>query len=70
MRTLTIDRIEGIYAICKDKEQKDKQKFFGIQTSELPQGAAAGDIVEVDDEAGTLTLVQSADKRKQPGNPS
>lgn len=73
MRTLTIDRIEGIYAICTDKAQKvskDKQKFFGIQVSELPHGASAGDTVEVDDETGTLTLVRPADKKKQPGNPS
>ncbi len=37
---------------------KDKQKFFGIQISELPQGASPGDTVEVDDETGTLTLVK------------
>lgn len=65
MKALTIDRMEGIYAICTDKAQKDKQKFFAIQISELPQGAAAGDTLEVDDETGTLTLVKSAaGKRK------
>lgn len=61
MRTLIIDRIEGIYAICSDKAQKvpkDKQKFFGIHVSELPQGASAGDTVEVDDESGTLNLIK------------
>lgn len=61
MRTLIIDRIEGIYAICTDKAQKvskDKQKFFGIHVSELPKGASVGDTVEVDDESGTLNLVK------------
>ncbi len=65
MKKLTIDRIEGIYAICTDKTQKvqkDKQKFFGIQVSELPQGASSGDTVEVDDEAGTLTLLKQSDE--------
>jgi hypothetical protein len=65
MRTLIIDRMEGIYAICNDKAQKDKQKFFGIQLSELPQGAAVGDTLEVDDETGTLTLVKSANGKKE-----
>lgn len=64
MRTLTIDRIEGIYAICTDKTQKDKQKFFGIQVSELPQGVSAGDTLEVDDDSGTLALVKPAGTRK------
>lgn len=64
MRTLTIDRIEGIYAICTDKKQKDKQKFFGIQISELPQGAMAGDTVTIDDETGTLTLSKPSNQQK------
>ena len=65
MRTLTIDRIEGIYAICTDKSQKDdKQKFFGIQISELPQGASAGDTISVNDEAGTIALLKPADSKK------
>lgn len=60
MKTLTIDRMEGIYAICKDKDQK----FFAIQISELPQGAAAGDTVSVDDETGTLTITKAAEKKR------
>lgn len=61
MKTLTIDRMEGIYAICKDKDQK----FFAIQISELPQGAAAGDEISIDDEAGTLSITKTADKKKK-----
>ena len=52
MKTLTIDRLEGIYAICVDSNAK----FFAIETSELPKGAAAGDVIAVDEEAGTLTI--------------
>ncbi len=52
MRTLTIDRLEGIYAICED----DNQKYFAIELSELPKGAKAGDVLSVNDEEGTLSI--------------
>ncbi len=52
MKTLKIARMEGIYAICQDKDEK----FFAIQITELPQGAAVGDTLTVDDEAGTLDV--------------
>lgn len=61
MRTLTVERMEGIYAICRDKEQK----FFGIQISELPQGVAVGDVIAVDDEMGTLTVTKPAEKKNK-----
>ena len=41
MKQITIDRFDGIYAICEDKDKA----FFAIETSELPQGAKAGDAV-------------------------
>lgn len=70
MKTLIIDRMEGIYAICTEKEEKNArprkekdQKFFGILISELPKGAAAGDTVAVDDETGTLTLEKIPGKK-------
>lgn len=56
MRTLTIDRLEGIYAICKDKEKK----FFAIELSELPKGVAPGDVLSVDDESGTVQVIEEA----------
>lgn len=46
MRILVIDRFEGTYAICEDKDQK----FFAIDTSELPAGAAEGSVLEIDEE--------------------
>jgi hypothetical protein len=52
LRTLTIDRLEGIYAICED----ENQKFFAIELSELPKGAKAGDVLSVNDEEGTLSV--------------
>lgn len=66
MKTLTIDRMEGIYAICTDQAQaqKDKQKFFGIQISELPSGASVGDRIEIDDETGSLNLLKAPARKK------
>ncbi|MCI2035660.1 MAG: DUF3006 domain-containing protein [Oscillospiraceae bacterium] len=60
MKTLTVQRMEGIYAICRDKDRK----LFAIQISELPQGTAAGDLISVDDISGTLTVTKSQKKRK------
>lgn len=62
MKMLTIDRIEGIYAICSDKDKK----FFAIPTSELPQGAAAGAMLSVDDEEGAVTLEKAASPKRVP----
>lgn len=56
MKTLTISRLEGIYAICED----ENQKFFAIEISELPAGAAAGDVLKVDDEEGALSIDHKA----------
>lgn len=66
MKILTIDRIEGIYAICTEKTDKPRKekdrKYFGILVSELPKGASAGDTVTVDDDTGTLNLEKAARK--------
>lgn len=60
MKTLTIDRFEGNFAICEDKDQK----YFGIEVSELPQGAKEGDILEISDE-GTLSInTEATDARR------
>jgi hypothetical protein len=62
LKTLTVDRMEGIYAICEDKDQK----FFAIETSELPKGTNIGDVIAVDDETGTLSIdEQETAKRKK-----
>lgn len=61
MKTLIIDRFEGTYAICEDADQK----YFAIEVSELPQGAAEGDILEVDDAEGTLRINREATEQKR-----
>ena len=60
MKTLTISRMEGIYAICED----ENRKFFAIEVSELPRGAAAGDVLRVDDEEGSLSIDREASAAK------
>lgn len=55
MRTLKVTNMEGIYAICTDKDKK----FFAIQLSELPHGVTVGDILIVDDEEGTLSVTKA-----------
>lgn len=52
MKKLTIDRFDGIYAICSDSDQK----YFAIEVTELPEGAAVGSTLQVDDETGTLVV--------------
>ena len=49
MRILVIDRFEGAYAICEDKDQK----FFAIETGELPDGAVEGSVLEIE---GTIHI--------------
>ena len=48
MKQLVIDRLEGKYAICTDKDQK----FFAIELPELPAGAKAGSVLTITDEGG------------------
>ena len=62
MRRLTIERMEGVYAICVDAEQKR----FAIELTELPQGAAVGAVLEISD-AGTLSIAaeKPADRRRK-----
>lgn len=51
VRILVIDRFEGAYAICEDKDQK----LFAIEAAELPAEAAEGSVLEIDDE-GTVRV--------------
>ena len=61
MKTLIIDRFEGTYAICEDSDEK----FFAIEISELPQGAAEGDVLDVNDSEGTLSINEEATAQKR-----
>jgi hypothetical protein len=64
MRIISIDRYEGTLAICEDKDGK----FFGIESSELPEGACEGTVLKIDDEAGTLTIDETETNRRRKKN--
>lgn len=51
MKKLTVDRFDGIYAICEDKERK----MYAIPTAELPANVREGDKLEINDE-GIITI--------------
>ncbi len=51
MKKLIVDRFDGIYAICRDNDKR----YYAIEISELPAGLSVGSVLEVDDEAGTIT---------------
>lgn len=55
MRKLTVDRFDGIYAICEDEERK----MFAIPTAELPANVREGDKLEIDGE-GVITVNSEA----------
>lgn len=61
MKTLIIDRFEATYAICEDSDKK----FFAIEVSELPKGALEGDVLDVDDTEGTLSINVDATTQKR-----
>lgn len=50
MKQLSIDRFEGKFAICEDSEEK----YYAIETSELPEGAKEGDVLRITDEGELL----------------
>ena len=64
MKTLTIDRFEGNYAICEDKEQK----FFAIDISELPKNVHEGDVLDVNDNEGTISINSELTEKKRSKN--
>lgn len=51
MRSLILDRFEGTFAICEGEEHK----MYAIETSEIPAGAAEGDVLEISND-GVLTI--------------
>ena len=61
MKRITIDRFDGIYAICEDRDKA----FFALELSELPKGAKSGDVLLITDE-GTLEIdVEETERRRQ-----
>lgn len=60
MKKMTIDRFDGVYAICEDKDKN----FFAIELGEMPQGAKAGDVLQITDE-GTLEIDREETERRR-----
>ncbi len=62
MKQLTIDRFEGKYAICEDLEQR----YFAIETAELPEGAKPGCVLDLSDEGElSLNLEETETRRRR-----
>lgn len=57
MKILSVDRIEGIYVICEDKNRK----MFAVELQEMPEGVKKGDIIVIDDE-GNITIDEERTK--------
>ena len=60
MKQLIIDRFEGKYAICEDREQR----YFAIETGELPEGAREGVVLAITDE-GELAIDREATQARR-----
>lgn len=60
MKQLVIDRFEGIYAICEDKDHA----FFAIELAELPEGARPGDVLAISDD-GVLSVDREETERRR-----
>ena len=61
MKQLIIDRFEGKYAICEDKDQK----YYAIEAQELPQGAKPGCVLQITDEGDLVLDEEETQRRRQ-----
>lgn len=57
MRKLKIDRTEGIFFICEDKEKK----MFAIEKNEMPKEAKCGDMIVISDD-GIISVSDTKNK--------
>lgn len=57
MRILKIDRTEGSFFICEDKEKK----MFAIEKNEMPKDAKCGDTIVISDD-GVITVSDTKTK--------
>ena len=60
MKKMIIDRFDGTYAICEDKDKS----FFAIDQTELPAGAKTGDVLVITDD-GTLEIDVAETERRR-----
>ena len=61
MKTLIVDRFEGQYTVCEDKEQK----FFAIDTSEMPSDATPGTVICINDDGVITVDAEETERRKK-----
>ena len=61
MKQLIIDRFEGTFAICEDKDLR----YFGIEKEELPTGAEEGTVLVIDDYGNLHIDAEETERRRQ-----
>lgn len=61
MKQLVIDRFEGKFAICEDAEQK----YYAIETAELPEGAVEGSVLEISSQGELLLNIEETQRRRE-----
>ena len=57
---VTIDRIEGSYAVC---EMEDRT-MINIHVKKLPSGSKEGDVLNIEDEHVSLDTAETERRRK------
>ncbi len=60
-KRLVIDRFEGKYAICEDSEQK----YFAIETTELPADASEGCVLLISEEGELRLDTEETERRRK-----
>ena len=60
MKKLIIDRYEGTYTICEDKDQK----YFAIETAEMPADTKPGCVIIISDD-GVISIDEEETKRRR-----
>lgn len=60
-RKLVIDRFEGTFAICEDKDQK----FYAIEIADIPVGAREGHVLEIKDDGSLAIDQKETDARRE-----
>lgn len=61
MRYFIIDRFEGEYAICEDKDRK----MFAIEKKEISKEAKEGDVLIITDEGEISVDKEKTEQRKK-----
>lgn len=60
MQYLTVDRFEGTYVICEDKDKR----LFAIERTEAPADVKEGDVIRIGDD-GTLAIDREETERRR-----